>query len=160
MNILKYFCLIWSGTCLAKIRFDLGTALGTFIDARGMEASYINPRYNDTENIGRENITIERYYGIPYAKPPVGELRWKVTEEMEKWEKEIDATNISSVPMCAQVTNPEVQLLMSEGNWIKNLNLRFFPIFERNFKVLKKSLLLQFVIRIKRLSHLKHLSAN
>ncbi|MCR5137506.1 MAG: carboxylesterase family protein, partial [Oscillospiraceae bacterium] len=30
--------------------------------------------------------TVELYAGIPYAKPPVGELRWKEPQEPEKWD--------------------------------------------------------------------------
>ena len=36
------------------------------------------------------------YKGIPYAKPPVGELRWKAPVEVEKWEGVYEATDYKS----------------------------------------------------------------
>ncbi len=33
-----------------------------------------------------EDDTVEVYAGIPYAKPPVGELRWKEPQDPESWE--------------------------------------------------------------------------
>jgi para-nitrobenzyl esterase len=43
-----------------------------------------------TEN---ETVTAFIYRGIPYAAPPVGELRWKAPQPVVAWEGERDATN-------------------------------------------------------------------
>ena len=43
-----------------------------------------------TEN---ENVTAFIYRGIPYAAPPVGDLRWKAPQPVATWEGERDATN-------------------------------------------------------------------
>src|SRR5262245_25950930 len=43
-----------------------------------------------TEN---ENVTAFIYRGIPYAAPPVGELRWKAPQPVAAWQGERDATN-------------------------------------------------------------------
>lgn len=40
------------------------------------------------------------YKGVPYAKPPIGQLRWHAPMPMEKWDGIIDATNFQS--RCAQ----------------------------------------------------------
>ena len=32
------------------------------------------------------------YRGIPYAKPPTGELRWKAPQPVEPWEGVLEAT--------------------------------------------------------------------
>jgi para-nitrobenzyl esterase len=43
-----------------------------------------------TEN---ETVTAFIYRGIPYAAPPVGDLRWKAPQPVAAWEGERDATN-------------------------------------------------------------------
>lgn len=43
---------------------------------------------------------VERYLGIPYAKPPVGELRWQPPVLIESWEGTMDATEFG--PWCSQ----------------------------------------------------------
>lgn len=43
---------------------------------------------------------VELYAGIPYAKPPVGELRWKEPQEPDAWEGVLDCDHFA--PMCMQ----------------------------------------------------------
>ena len=40
-----------------------------------------------------ETVTAFIYRGIPYAAPPVGELRWKAPQPVAAWQGERDATN-------------------------------------------------------------------
>ncbi len=47
-----------------------------------------------------EDGTVEIFAGIPYAAPPVGELRWRAPEDPAPWEGVLDA--ISFAPMSAQ----------------------------------------------------------
>ena len=46
---------------------------------------------------------VEVYAGIPYAKPPVGELRWKSPQEPEAWDGVLVCDHFA--PMSMQVTN-------------------------------------------------------
>lgn len=44
----------------------------------------VNTNYGQLEGIQQSGI--KTYKGIPYAKPPVGELRWQAPQKPEKWE--------------------------------------------------------------------------
>ena len=68
--------------------------------------------------------TYTEYRGIPYAKPPVGQLRWRAPQELEPWEGVYEATDFKN--RCVQFDylvppfdkdfyeNPEYQRKMSE----------------------------------------------
>ena len=43
---------------------------------------------------------VKAFMGLPYAAPPVGELRWKAPQPVTKWKGELDATKYGS--HCAQ----------------------------------------------------------
>ena len=45
-----------------------------------------------------------QFLGIPYAKPPVGDLRWKAPVKPDPWTTPRDATQFGK--RCAQLTNP------------------------------------------------------
>ena len=45
---------------------------------------------------------VARFHGIPYAKPPVGKLRWMPPEPADPWKKTLEATTFG--PQCLQVT--------------------------------------------------------
>lgn len=48
--------------------------------------------------------TLYEFRGIPYAKPPLGQLRFKKPEPVEKWSEVLDATSFGSV--CPQIIPP------------------------------------------------------
>jgi para-nitrobenzyl esterase len=47
------------------------------------------------------------FRGIPYAQPPLGELRWRPPQPVQPWEGVRDALNVG--PMCPQIVGKEVQ---------------------------------------------------
>lgn len=49
-----------------------------------MSKQMIHTKYGDISGVNMEEYTV--YKGIPYAKPPVGELRWKAPQKLEPWE--------------------------------------------------------------------------
>ena len=51
---------------------------------------------------GFEKNGVERYLGIPYAAPPVGNLRWRPPAPVKKWNDTLDATKYANT--CSQVT--------------------------------------------------------
>ena len=47
---------------------------------------------------------ITSYKGIPYAAPPVGELRWRAPQPCEDWTGDLEAYNFSAIPMQAPIS--------------------------------------------------------
>lgn len=46
---------------------------------------------------------IQRYFGIPFAKPPVGELRWKAPQPVDNWEGVKETKSFGPRPMQTMV---------------------------------------------------------
>lgn len=46
---------------------------------------------------------IQRYFGIPFAKPPVGELRWKAPQPVENWQGVKETKTFGPRPMQTMV---------------------------------------------------------
>ena len=72
------------------------------------------PVYTDVVSIEKGDVRgvviddgrVELYAGIPYAKPPVGELRWREPQDPEPWEGVLDADHFA--PMCMQPTSAPI----------------------------------------------------
>src|SRR5258708_37777384 len=52
------------------------------------------------------------YKGIPYAAPPLGELRWKAPQPVDAWQGARDATQFSAT--CVQTPYPATSMYYSE----------------------------------------------
>jgi len=52
--------------------------------------------------IGSTVGAINEFLGIPYAEPPVGNLRWKPSKQHAPWTNVLNATAFG--PTCAQIT--------------------------------------------------------
>ena len=50
-----------------------------------------------------DGVSVDSYFGVPYAKPPVGELRFQPTEKEDAWEGVLEAS--VRRPLCAQAMN-------------------------------------------------------
>jgi para-nitrobenzyl esterase len=55
--------------------------------------------------VGELKNGVRSFRGIPYAKPPIGPLRWQPPQNVEKWTVERDATQFR-LP-CPQPTNSD-----------------------------------------------------
>ena len=51
---------------------------------------------------GLNNNGVSEYLGIPYAQPPVGDLRWQPPQPYPPWTQTLNATQFG--PTCAQIT--------------------------------------------------------
>jgi para-nitrobenzyl esterase len=55
--------------------------------------------------VGESNDGVNSFRGVPFAKPPVGDLRWAAPQKVEKWKGDRDATQFQLA--CPQPTNPD-----------------------------------------------------
>ena len=55
------------------------------------------------QGVYNEDKSVEVYAGIPYAKPPVGDLRWKEPQDPGKWDGVLNADRFA--PMSMQPRN-------------------------------------------------------
>ncbi|MBQ8995849.1 MAG: carboxylesterase family protein [Oscillospiraceae bacterium] len=51
-----------------------------------VQTGVVTVEQGDLSGVLNEDGSVEVYAGIPYAKPPVGDLRWKEPQEPEHWE--------------------------------------------------------------------------
>lgn len=51
-----------------------------------VETGIVTVAEGDLTGVYSEDKAVELYMGVPYAKPPVGELRWKAPQDAEKWQ--------------------------------------------------------------------------
>lgn len=60
----------------------------------------------DVRGVQIDDGRVELYAGIPYAKPPVGNLRWREPQDPDAWDGVLDADHFA--PMCMQPTEPPI----------------------------------------------------
>ena len=53
---------------------------------------------------GKETAALKEYLGIPYAAPPVGNLRWRPPQPAARWHGPLDATEFAN--HCPQTASP------------------------------------------------------
>ncbi len=58
--------------------------------------------------VGEVDGATRRFLGIPFASPPIGDLRWRPPEPAEPWGTPLDATEFSAAcPQLGSTTSPE-----------------------------------------------------
>ena len=68
-----------------------------------VKTEIVETSYGKIQGVYNKDETVEVYAGIPYAKPPVGELRWKEPQDPDKWEGVLEADHFA--PMSMQETS-------------------------------------------------------
>ena len=63
----------------------------------------VRTRQGDVRGVVIADGAVELYAGIPYAQPPVGELRWKEPKDPLPWDGVLDGDHFA--PMCMQPTH-------------------------------------------------------
>ena len=99
---------------------DSGTATGHDAGASG-EGSATHVTIADGQLEGVVDGKTRKFLGIPYAKPPVGELRWKLPQKNDKWSGVRDASMFG--PRCAQLASATLMNAASEEEDCLYLNV-------------------------------------
>ena len=93
---------------------------------RKSAAYYSNPiktevmtlKNGDVQGVYNKDKTVQIYAGIPYAKPPVGDLRWKEPQDVDDWSGVRDCSYFapkSMQPGSNSVTSTLVDIYSSKG---------------------------------------------
>ena len=82
---------------LFKILFAL--AVITVACSNDKPQTVVSVEGGKVEGVVENNITV--FKGIPFAKPPVGNLRWKAPQPVKKWEGVLKADKFA--PACPQI---------------------------------------------------------
>lgn len=110
-----YFSLSWMkriGFWIIFLVCLVVTVMISWPPVRNVKAVNVkNPEYTDIITISQgqlqgvlnEEHTVEVFAGIPYAKPPVGDLRWKEPQDAEGWDGVLQADTFA--PMSMQPVN-------------------------------------------------------
>jgi len=102
---------------MKKIRFFMMSVLVTSIFSGCKSTDVTQPYFHENQvnteiitvkngqlrGIVNEDGTVELFAGIPFAKPPVGDLRWREPEDAEDWEGVFEADHFA--PMAMQNRN-------------------------------------------------------
>ena len=57
------------------------------------------------EGLPAGNQSVSIFKGIPFAKPPVGDLRWKAPQPAEDWDGVLLCHQFAPIPMLAPILN-------------------------------------------------------
>lgn len=86
-----------------------------------IKTEVISTDKGDIQGVYNKDNTVEVYAGIPYAKPPVGSLRWKEPEDMDNWSGILDCSHFkakSMQPSSYEVMNSLVDLYAQKAWYV------------------------------------------
>src|SRR5579859_4486287 len=84
-----------SGACRALLLALFSMLAVLLLPPPGASAAGIVPT-DEGPVRGTETPAVNEYLGIPYAAPPVGELRWRPPQPHGRWRTPLDATHFAS----------------------------------------------------------------
>ena len=86
------------------------------LDHREEKISEVTLNLNEGDFIGTryENANVELFKGVPFAQPPVGELRWKPPMPVKSWDEPLHAGNVTR--QCSQLMGTQDSFEYFERN--------------------------------------------
>ena len=58
----------------------------------------VNTKYGKIKGYPGNNQFITVFKGIPFAKPPIGDLRWREPKKLDPWDGILNAYKYASIP--------------------------------------------------------------
>ena len=86
-----------------KVCVKVGEVAHPMVEAHYIEWVLVQTDKGLVSGVYSKDGKVEIYAGIPYAKPPVGELRWRAPQDPEPWSGVLACDAFA--PMSMQVTN-------------------------------------------------------
>ncbi len=102
--------LVLAGITLTSCQTTKAIKTGSFATEDPQYTDSVTTQYGEIRGTYSTDGMVEIYAGVPYAAPPVGDLRWKEPQDPEKWEGVKDT--VTFAPVCMQSRNsPFIQYL-------------------------------------------------
>ena len=98
LSTLLTVVLIMFSITLSKVKPSTIPAL----NYKANKTEVVHLEKGDIQGVITSDDKVEVYTAIPYAKPPVGELRWKEPQDMEHWDGVKDCSNYAPKAMQAK----------------------------------------------------------
>ena len=95
----------WRGVMLACSLLAVGLVSGAAVAHDDDDDDHDRAPVVRTDNGEVRGFTkdgVHRFVGIPYAAPPVGDLRWRPPQPAKKWKGTLDATKFGKI--CPQIS--------------------------------------------------------
>ena len=111
LRLIAFLALI---ALLAQILLGLGRPYKRrpAVTVSGGMTGVVDTRSGKVQGVKTGDGAVEVFTGIPYAKPPVGQLRWRAPEDPESWSGV--RTCVQFAPMSMQPRNSEIYNSLSQ----------------------------------------------
>ncbi|MEV5030256.1 carboxylesterase/lipase family protein [Paenibacillus sp. LPE1-1-1.1] len=92
---------------IMSVKKDGGTPTEQNVASQEHPAFLLKPlvstKYGKLNGIRNTDVGVIQWLGVPYAKAPVGELRWRAPRELEAWDSIVETTQYGN--SCVQLAN-------------------------------------------------------
>ena len=88
---MKFFTFV----CTALVALSLQTSVA-FAHGKHAVSTVVETEYGSVQGVEVEGFDVIAWKGLPYAKPPLGELRWRAPQNPDSWEGIRDASAYGS----------------------------------------------------------------
>ena len=103
IRLLAGFCFLILMVCILVVSWPPVRPVPATNARQPVKTEVLHLPAGDVRGVFTADGQVEVYAGIPYAKPPVGELRWKDPEPADPWEGILEADHFA--PMSMQTQN-------------------------------------------------------